>query len=167
MTAAPKQGLGKMKLILPALAATAAFVAPTFAEARQVTFETTLKAYGGNGAYVAVYLLDPAGKYKGTLWMAGDKTKFYRHLSDWTRASGGRLAEVDGITGASVGSGKTLKITIDIADALINAGYKIHVDTSVEDGMDNPSEVVAPLDASASGKAFPGDGYVKSLKATF
>ena len=75
--------------------------------------------YGGNGAYVALYLLDGAGKYKGTLWMAGDKTKFYRHLSDWTRASGGRLAEVDGITGASVGSGKTLKITVDIADALI------------------------------------------------
>jgi len=99
--------------------------------------------------------------------MAGDKTKFYRHLSDWTRASGGRLAEVDGITGASVGSGKTLKITVDIADALIDAGYKVHVDTSVEDGADNPSEVVAPLVASASGKPVAGDGYVKSFKATF
>jgi hypothetical protein len=154
-------------LALPALVATAAFIAPTFAEARQVTFETTLKAYGGNGSYVALYLLDSTGKYKGTLWMAGDKTKFYRHLSDWSRASGGRLAEVDGITGASVGSGKTLKITVDIADALIDAGYKVHVDTSVEDGNDNPSEVVAPLDAPASGKAFAGDGYVKSFKATF
>jgi hypothetical protein len=166
MTAAHK-GFETMKLALPVLAATAAFVAPTIAEARQVTFETTLKAYGGNGAYVALYLLDGAGKYKGTLWMAGDKTKFYRHLSDWTRASGGRLAEVDGITGASVGSGKTLKITVDIADALIDAGYKVHVDTSVEDGTDNPSEVVAPLVASASGKPVAGDGYVKSFKATF
>ncbi|MBB4198520.1 Tat pathway signal protein [Rhodoblastus sphagnicola] len=156
-----------MKRALPMLAATAVFIAPTLAQARQVTFETTLKAYGGNEAYVALYLLDGAGKYKGTLWMAGDKTKYYRHLSDWTRASGGRLAEVDGITGASVGSGKTLKITVDIADALINAGYKIHVDTSVEDGMDNPSEVVAPLDASASRKPIAGDGYVKSFKVTF
>ena len=154
-------------LALPAFLATAAFIAPTFAEARQVTFETALKAYGGNGAYVALYLLDASGKYKGTLWMAGDKTKFYRHLSDWSRASGGRLAEVDGITGASVGSGKTLKITVDVADALINAGYKVHVDTAVEDGMDNPSEVVAPLDASTSGKPTAGDGYVKSFKATF
>jgi hypothetical protein len=156
-----------MKFTLPALAATAAFVAPTIAEARQVTFETTLKAYGGNGAYVALYLVDPAGKYKGTLWMAGGKTKFYRHLADWTRASGGRLAEVDGITGASVGSGKTLKISVDIADALINAGYKVHVDTAVEEGMDNPSEVVTPLDASASGKAVAGAGYVKTFKAVF
>jgi hypothetical protein len=156
-----------MKLVLTSLAATAAFVAPTFAEARQVTFETTLKAYGGNGAYVALYLTDAAGKYKGSLWMAGDKAKFYRHLSDWQSASGGRLAEVDGITGASLGSGRTLKISVDIADALINAGYQVHVDTAVEDGADNPSEVVAPLEAASSGKAFAGDGYVKSFKATF
>jgi hypothetical protein len=156
-----------MKCVVPALLASAVFIAPTLAQARQVTFETTLKAYGGNGAYVALYLLDGAGKYKGTLWMAGDKTKFYRHLSDWSRASGGRLAEVDGITGASVGSGKTLKITVDIADALIGAGYKIHVDTAVEDGADNPSEVVVALDATAAGKPSSGDGYVKSFKATF
>jgi hypothetical protein len=156
-----------MKLALPALAATAAFVVPTFAEARPVTLETTLKDYGGSGAYVALYLLDPAGKYKGTLWMAGDKSKYYRHLSDWARASGGRGAEIDGITGASVGSGKTLKITVDIADALINAGYTVHVDTSVENGDDNPSEIVVPLDASESGKSIAGDGYVKAFKATF
>jgi hypothetical protein len=156
-----------MKYVLPALAATAAFVTPTLVEARQVTFETTLKAYGGNGAYVALYVTDAAGKYKGTIWMAGGKAKYYRHLSDWQRASGGRTSEIDGITGASVGSGKTLKITVDIADALIDAGFNVHVDTSVEDGMDNPSEVVAPLEAAASGKAVSGKGYVKSFKVTF
>lgn len=156
-----------MKFVLPALAATAAFIAPTLAEARQVTFETTLKTYGGNGAYVVLYVTDAAGKYKGTLWLAGGKAKYYRHLSDWQRASGGRPTEIDGITGASVGSGKTLKISLDIADAMINAGYQVHVDTAVEDGMDNPSEVVVPLDTSASGKAVPGKGYVKSFSVTF
>jgi hypothetical protein len=156
-----------MKLALSAVGLAAAFVAPTIAEAKQVTFETTLKAYGGNGAYLALYLTDAAGKYKGTLWMAGEKTKFYRHLSGWARASGGRLAEVDGITGASVGSGKTLKISLDIADALIDAGYKVRVDTSVEDGADNPSEIVAPLDTASSAKPIAGAGYVKSFKATF
>ncbi|WP_341987811.1 DUF2271 domain-containing protein [Azorhizobium sp. AG788] len=156
-----------MKFVLPALAATAAFIAPTFAEARQVTFETALKTYGGNGAYVVLYVTDAAGKYKGTLWMAGGMAKYYRHLSDWQRASGGRPTEIDGITGASIGSGKTLKISLDIADAMINAGYQVHVDTAVEDGMDNPSEVVAPLDTSVSGKAAPGKGYVKSFSVTF
>ncbi len=156
-----------MKLVLSTVAATAALVAPTLAEALQVTFETTLKSYGGNGAYVALYVTDAAGKYRGTLWMAGGKAKYWRHLSDWQRASGGRASEVDGITGASVGSGRTLKITLDIADAMIDAGYQVHVDTAVEDGRDNPSEVVAPLATTASGKPVAGKGYVKSFSVSF
>lgn len=156
-----------MKFALPTLAATAALVTPVFAEAKQVTFETTLKNYGGNGAYVVLYVTDAAGAYKGTLWMAGGKAKYYRHLSDWQRASGGRAVEIDGITGASIGSGKTLKISLDLADAMIDAGYQVHIDTAVEDGMDNPSEVVAPLATASSGKPLAGKGYVKSFTVTF
>lgn len=156
-----------MKVVLPALAVTTALVAPAIAEARPVTFETTLKNYGGQGAYVVLYVTDASGAYKGTLWMAGGKSKYYRHLSDWERASSGNLSEIDGITGASVGSGKTLKIQLDLADALIDAGYQVHVDTAVEDGMDNPSEVVAPLSAAQSGKPVAGKGYVKSFTVSF
>ncbi|PNG25690.1 DUF2271 domain-containing protein [Methylocella silvestris] len=155
-----------MKFVMSALAA-AAVIAPGLAEARQITFETTLKNYSGNGAYVVLWVTDAAGKYRATLWMAGGKAKYYRHLSDWQRASGGRPAEIDGITGASIGSGKTLKISLDIADAMIDAGYRLHIDTAVEDGMDNPSEVVAPLEASASGKAVSGKGYVRSFSVVF
>ncbi|WP_333825772.1 DUF2271 domain-containing protein [Pinisolibacter sp.] len=156
-----------MKLATSALAATAAFVVPTMAEAKQITFETTLKAYGGNGAYAVIWISDAAGKYKGTLWMAGDRAKYWRHLSDWQRASGGRATEVDGITGASIGSGRTLKITLDLADALIDAGYVVHVDTSVENGRDFPSEVVAPLSSDQNGKPVAGKGYVKTFKVSF
>lgn len=156
-----------MKFVLPAIAASAALIAPSFAEARQITIETTLKNYGGNSAYVVLYVTDAAGKYRGTLWMAGGKAKYYRHLSDWQRASGGAPAEIDGVTGASIGSGKTLKMSFDLADAMIDAGYKLHVDTAVEDGRDNPSEAVLPLDAPTSGKPVPGKGYVKSLSVSF
>jgi hypothetical protein len=156
-----------MKFVLPAIAASAALIAPSFAEARQITIETTLKNYGGNGAYVVLYVTDPAGKYRGTLWMAGGKAKYYRHLSDWQRASGGAPAEIDGVTGASIGSGKTLKMSFDLADAMIDAGYKLHVDTAVEDGRDNPSEAVLTLDASTSGKPVQGKGYVKSFSVSY
>jgi hypothetical protein len=156
-----------MKFVLPAIAVAGAVVAPMAAQARQVTFETTLKSYGGNGAFVALYVTDATGKYKGTLWMAGGQAKYYRHLTDWQRLSGGRASEIDGITGASIGSGKTLKISLDLADAMIDAGYVLHVDTAVEDGRDNPSEVVVQLAASAAGSAVTGKGYVKSFKVTF
>lgn len=156
-----------MKIALPVLAATAAFAVPTMAAAKQVTFETTLKSTGGNPAYAVLWVTDAAGAYKGTLWMAGDRVKYWRHLSDWHRATGGRAKDVDGITGASIGSGKTLKITVDIADALIDAGYVVHVDTAVEDGREYPSDVVAPLSAAQSGKPVAGKGYVKTLKVSF
>ena len=43
------------------------------------------------------------------------------------------MAEVDGITGASVGSGRTLEVSMDLADALFDAGYTLHVDAAAED----------------------------------
>ena len=156
-----------MKILTPALAAATALVAPTVADAREITFETTLKAYGGDGAYVVLYIVDSAGAYQGTLWMAGGKAKYYHHLSDWERASGGSTAEIDGITGASVGAGKTLKITLDLADTLIDGGFELRIDTAVEDMRDNPSDVVAPLTTAGNGKPVAGRGYVESFTYSF
>lgn len=154
------------KTLLPVVAAATAIAAPGLAEARQVTIETQLKNYNDDGAYLAVYITDSAGKYKGTLWMAGRKSRFWSHLTDWAKQAG-RNPNVDGITGASVGSGKTLKISVDIADALIDAGYQVRVDSSVEDARDYGSDAVAPLTTANSGKPAAGKGYVQSLKVTF
>jgi hypothetical protein len=52
---------------------------------------------------------------------------------------------------------------VEVADALIDAGFEIHVDTAVEDMNENPSEVVVPLTAAGSGKPVAGKGYVKSF----
>lgn len=151
-----------MKSILAALALTSALVAPSLAMARPVTFTTTLNTYGGDGAYLVLYVTDAQGAYAGTLWMAGGKSKYYEHLSDWYRATGGDLAQVDGITGASVGAGRSLEITLDLADALFDAGYTLHVDAAVEDMRDSPSEVRLPLTAANAGKAQAGKQYIQS-----
>jgi hypothetical protein len=71
---------------------------------------------------------------------------------------------VDGISGASVGSGRSLTITVDLADALIDAGYEIHVDAAVEDMRDSPSEVVVPLTAAAAGAPVSGRRYIQSFQ---
>ena len=47
---------------------------------------------------------------------------------------------MDGITGASVGSGRNLELTLDQADALFGAGYTLHVDAAAEDMRDSPNE---------------------------
>jgi hypothetical protein len=154
-----------MKHAWPLAAVAGALALPTVASARQVALETQLANYGGDGAYVAIYLTDRNGRYDRTLWVAGRKAKYWRHLRDWYRATGG-TAKVDGISGASVGAGQTLRVTVDVADALLDAGYQIHVDTAVEKMKENPSEVVVPLTAAGAGKPTPGRGYVKSFRYT-
>ncbi len=142
------------------LALTTALTMPAIAIARPVTLTTSLSDYGGDGAYLALYVTDAGGAYVGSLWMAGGKSKYYKHLADWHRATGGNPAEINGITGASVGAGRTLEITLDLADALFDAGYTLHIDAAVEDMRDSPNEVAVPLTRDGAGAAAPGRLYV-------
>jgi len=152
-----------MKTLLAALALSTALVAPGLALARPVTLTTTMNAYGGDGAYLAIYVTDAQGAYQGSLWMAGTKSKYYEHLSDWYRASAGNTAEINGITGASVGAGRELTITLDLADALFDAGYVLHIDAAVEDMRNSPSEIAVPLTSAGAGQAAPGRRYIASF----
>ena len=138
-----------MKTLLATLALTTALSAPALAA--PVTLTTNLSNSGGDGAY------------KGSLWMAGGKAKYYKHLSDWHRATGGNTAEISGITGASVGAGRQLKITLDLSDALFDAGYELHIDAAVEDFRDSPSEVVVPLTRAGANKPVAGRHYIRDF----
>ncbi len=146
-----------------AAAATCALALPAQAQSRQVTLSAQLKNYGGDGAYMAVYVTDAKGAYVRTLWVAGGKAKYYTHLSEWNRLSSGDAKRLTGVTGASVGAGRTLNVTADLANALIDAGYEIRVDAAAEDMRDSPSDVRVPLTTANSGKPQPGKQYVQSL----
>jgi hypothetical protein len=143
-----------------------ALVAPGVAMARDVTIEATLTPYSGPEAYLAVYVLDAEGNYNSTLWVAGHKTKYYGALRGWVAgvsSAGG--VNLDGITGASVGSGETLTVHASLADALIDAGYEIHIDTAVEHGGEYIDDVVIPL--SSTPASANGTGYVDSAAISF
>ncbi|MDO5758135.1 MAG: DUF2271 domain-containing protein [Rhodobacterales bacterium] len=150
-----------MKTLLSALALTTALTAPALALAKPVTLTANLNQYGGDGAYLALYVTDAEGTYVGSLWLAGGKAKYYEHLSDWYRATAGSTAEINGITGASVGPGRQLKVTLDLADALFDAGYQLHIDAAVEDMRDSPSEVVVPLTSAGAGQPVQGRRYIR------
>ena len=151
------------KPLLTTLAAACALAVPALAHARQVTLTTQLKNYGGDGAYLAVYLTDPKGAYAGTLWVAGGKAKYYKHLADWNRLSAGDSKRLQGVTGASVGAGRTLKVTADLADALLDAGYEIRIDAAAEDMRDSPSEIRVPLSTAQAGKPQAGKQYIQAF----
>ena len=155
-----------MKKLAVSLSLAVALALPGLGQARPVTLTTQMKAYGGNAAFLAFYVTDANGVYKKTLWVAGQKAKYYKNLRDWARGSGLKPNEFDGVSGASVGSGRALKVTVELADALIDAGYEIRVDSAVEDQRDNPADVRAPLTTQGAGKPVAGRGYVKSFTYT-
>lgn len=152
-----------MKQVIHRVCLAGLLAVPALAHARPVVLNAQLQNYGGSGAYLAVYLTDAAGKYSKTLWVAGSKVKYYKHLSDWARGSALDARQFDGISGASVGSGKALKVTVEVADAMIDAGYQIRIDSAYEDGRDTPAEVRSPLGKAGSGKPVAGRGIVKSF----
>ena len=156
-----------MKPLLTALALTTALIAPGLAFARPVTLTANLSDSGGRGAYLAIYVTDASGAYAGSLWMAGGKSKYYRHLSEWSRFTGGDVAQVDGITGASVGAGQSLALTMDLSDALFDAGYTLHIDAAVEDMRDSPDEVAIPLTTAGAGQPVQGRRYVADFTYAF
>lgn len=150
--------------LMKTLAAACILALPAAAQARNVSLTTTLKDYGGDGAYLAVYLTDASGAYVRTLWVAGGKAKYYKHLSAWNRMSAGDKQRLQGVTGASVGAGRSLEVTAELADALIDAGYEIRIDAAAEDMRDSPSELRIPLTTDNGGKTHPGKQYVQSLR---
>jgi hypothetical protein len=149
--------------IAAAIALTSAITLPGLAQAREVTLNTQLQSYGGNDAYLAIYLTDANGQYQSTLWVAGKKAKYYKHLRDWARGSGLDSAAFDGITGASVGSGNNLTVKVELADTLIDAGYQIRIDTAAEKQRDYRAEVIVPLTVQGAGKPTNGTGYIQTF----
>jgi len=152
-----------MKSILATLALTTALIMPDLAMARPITLTTQLNSYGGSRAYLALYVTDSSGAYVDTLWLAGGKSKYYKHLSDWRRVAGRSAGKISGITGASVGQGRTLEVTVDLADALFDSGYTLHVDAAVEDRRDSPNDVAVPLTTQGAGTPVRGRRYVANF----
>ncbi|MBR9857999.1 MAG: DUF2271 domain-containing protein [Gammaproteobacteria bacterium] len=152
-----------MKATAAILVLASALALPSLGQAREVTLTTELKGYNGDGAYMAIYLTDADGRYQDTLWVAGRKSKYYKHLKDWARGGGMKRAEYDGKTGASLTSGHTLTTTVELDDSLFDAGYQLRVDTSVEDMRDQRADVIAPLTTAGAGQPINGRGYVKSF----
>jgi hypothetical protein len=152
-----------MTPLLTALALTTALTAPSLAQAKPVTLTTQLVNYGGNNAFLAYYITDPKGGYAGTVWLSGRRARYFEHLTGWMRASGGDMAGLDGVTGASVGSGQALTINVNLPDKMFDAGYKLHVDTGVENMGSMANDVAVPLTAAGAGKTTAGKGIIAAF----
>jgi len=145
-----------------AVALSMAALAPIAANANPVTIDVTIAQYPGPNAFVAMYLTDKSGAYQSTVWVAGGSTRYWRHLRTWFDATGGQGA--DGVTGASVGAGRTLTVTADISAAMIDAGYVLHIDAAAENIGESPNEIQVPLTTAGAGQPTTGTGFIAKFQ---
>lgn len=153
-----------MKKTLALLAVSTAMIAPGVVQAKNISATVTMKGFRGPPAYVAVYLTKPNGQFHSTLAVNGHKNKYRKHLRGWIRGASRSNQPLDGLTGASVGSGRTLTVNANVQDSLLNAGYQVHVDTAVEDRGEFRSDAAVKVNASQPSVITKGKGFVKSLK---
>lgn len=122
-----------------------------------------MNAYTGEEAYIAVSLIDPKGNYDKTLYVMGRDSKWYNGFKDWFKFFS-KTQKVNAKTGASVAGGDRSLVNLEIDDAVINKGYKLRFESSVEDQKYHMTDVEIPLTSEAlSGKA-DGKGYIKYIR---
>ncbi len=99
---------------LGAIAAACALLLPAWRKPPRHDYHPIEKLQRRSGPTWPFYLTNAQGAYAGTLWVAGSKAKYYKHLSAWSRLSAADNQRLLGVTGASVGAGRTLKVTADL-----------------------------------------------------
>lgn len=154
-----------MTKTLRALALMAALSFAPAVSAREVTAQIQMVNYEGHEAYLAVYLINPEGRYETTLWVAGKDTKYHSYMDRWWRYLSRAPQELDAITGASAGGGDRVGLKLDLKDEWFNAGYAIRVESAVEAGDKHEEDVLFALTDENNGARIDGTGYVRVMRA--
>lgn len=126
-----------------------------------------LNPYEGDEAYFSLYLVNPEGRYEKTLWVSGDDAEWYPDLARWWRYLSRNPQELDVITGASTAGGDRQIIHLDIDESLIDAGYSLRVETSVEDQENHFEDAQVELTTDGQRARTPGMGYVRYIRYKF
>ncbi len=123
-----------------------------------------LSNYGGLGAYVIASLISPDESYVETLSVSGDEIDWYEDLPKWWEFQKETIEDIDGITGASIKSGDRRVVTFQLDPILMNKGYKLRLESAVEDKPYYEKDIELHLTDSIFGKNIEGQGYIRYIK---
>jgi hypothetical protein len=123
-----------------------------------------MSTYMGEGAYIAVSLINPKGEYEKTLYVMGDDKKWYKSLKEWNAFQSKRPANISAKTGASVTGGDRSMTTLEIEDSKINSGYKLRFETAVEDQKYYVNDVEIAMTTENLSEKTEGKGYIRYVR---
>ena len=120
--------------------------------------------YTGEGAYIAVSLLDQKGDYIETLYVHGDDDEWYFDITEWWNFYGKKRSDIDAITGATIGGGKRTITVFEIDDDKIDKGYKIRFESAVEDQEYYKDDVEFELTSETVKSKVNGKGFIRYIR---
>lgn len=123
-----------------------------------------MNAYKGESAYVAASLINPKGRYERTLAILGPDKKWWDSLTEWNKAQQVKAEKLDAISGASIKGGDRRIISFTIDEKLLNKGYKLRFESSVEDQNYVVDDVEIPLTTAQLTTKADGKVYIKAVK---
>jgi len=123
-----------------------------------------MKNYSGEGAYVIISLLNPAGAYEETLYVQGADDEWYFDIREWWSFYGKKRTNIDAITGATISGGERRITILDIPDAALNKGYKLRFETAVEDQKYHKDDVEFELTSATVQSKIEGKGFIRYIR---
>ena len=127
-----------------------------------------LKNYQGEAAYVIVSIVNSKGDYIETLRVFGDGHEWYPDLKSWYayRENKRHQPRLDGVTGATIGSGERSVVPFNIDKKYIDQGYTLQFETAVEDKNYHAKDIVVQLtsDQLKLGKYDGMEGYIRQIR---
>ncbi|MEO5893161.1 MAG: DUF2271 domain-containing protein [Ferruginibacter sp.] len=143
-----------------------ALVYPTTARAQSTKYKCMIQMtnYLGEGAYIVVSLINKDDAYTKTLYVLGADKKWYKTLKEWDKAYKKKPANISAVTGASVSGGDRSVVTLELDNAIINAGYKLRFESAVEDKEYHVKDLEMPLTTESLGAKNEGKGYIRYVR---
>lgn len=120
--------------------------------------------YTGEGAYIAVSLLNPKGEYEETLYVHGDDDEWYFDITEWWQFYGKKRNNIDAITGATISGGKRSISVLNIPTDKIDQGYTIRFETAVEDQEYYADDVEFELTSANLSSKIEGKGFIRYIR---
>jgi len=123
-----------------------------------------LTNYTGEGAYVIISLLNPAGEYEKTLYVVGKDPEWYSEITEWWKFYGKNRTNIDAISGETIKGGERMVSVLQIPSEKIDKGYSLRFETSVEDKSYHKADVQFPLTTENLQSKQDGIGFIRYVR---
>ena len=128
--------------------------------------------YRGEGAYIAISVIDKSEKYIKTVYVFGDDKSWFSEMkSFWRNLRENNLfldkdfyPLVDAISGPTISGSERRLFQFKIPKNLFNSNYNLRIETAVEDKGYYVNDIIINLNPENLKKIYQGEGFINKIQ---